>query len=453
LSEGSYQSSGIKTSTRGSESIMDNDKITDECDVVGRLFYRHHTSNVGGDASLYLNEAYREAMVSETKVLYEANSKKNRETVLNSLVDMEILTRDGATKINEFYGLVDHMAEDITPEEAWSLVRDFERTLIDDNGKATIDYKPVLIISSLLRNKIAYAYSIGDITQERGGNCFLGRKISCWLKAIGNASLAGLQAAAKFITPFLIEGGGTTSKEVWDLAKSIAYIAGGIGAVIEITEIFLREECKCDSPDPTPVNPCAFPNAIGLSSISDCGGIQTAVVSGQGTAASTYTWSVSGGIAVDYPGAVTAILTAVPTLRIKQTSTTVPVTVTCNVGYSTFGCSPFTLAAPLNIPQLITNPGEVVIVGSVLATHGDPVPYRYLFNGSYRTAYNNNIISNSGASYHGTVTSPIGVGLPYVDVVWNIATTPFSTASVNGTSKNMCSNATFSAWLSPIIIQ
>jgi hypothetical protein len=309
-------------------------------------------------------------------------------------------------------------------------------------------------LASLLRNKIAYAVSTGEITQERGGDCFLFVKIKCWKKAFGDAFLAGLKASAEFIIPYLVGGDPETKKAAWELAKTMFYITSGITAVIDIVAIYLDEDCKCGSETPTVVDPCAAPSAIGLFSISDCGPIQTAVVSGQMlSSVSLYSWTIQNGVAVDFPGVLTGINTTVPTLRIKQNNTNTPVTLSCFLTYSIFGCPLQSRQVVLDIPKLINSPGEVVIVGASLVTHGDPIPYRYLFNGSYKTGFNNNIISNSGASYHGTVTSPVGFALPYIDVVWNLPTTSYSSASVNATSKNTCSNATFSAWLSPITVQ
>jgi hypothetical protein len=88
---------------------MDNDKITDECDAVGRLWYRHYTSNIGGDATLYLNEAYRDKVVSSAKLIHEENKLKSQEEVFQSLLDTKILSENSVKKIKEFSDMIDQM--------------------------------------------------------------------------------------------------------------------------------------------------------------------------------------------------------------------------------------------------------------------------------------------------------------------------------------------------------
>jgi hypothetical protein len=166
------------------------------------------------------------------------------------------------------------------------------------------------------------------------------------------------------------------------------------------------------------------------------------------------------GVAVDFPGAVTGILTAVPTLRISQTNPSIPMVITCKVSYNSPCPGESTVSATINVPVAVNSPGQVIPIGSTYISYGDPTIFRYTFGGSYKNSPNN-VFIGSGCSHHGT---KVGSGLTssgtdFIDVKWNAKTSSSgsswsgSAASVYGTSQNVCSSNTQSGWLTPITIQ
>jgi hypothetical protein len=429
-------------------SIHQNAQIDDKFDVMGRLWYYHNTKNVGGNPNVYLAPDYRSTLPAATDALFTAGRNKPLSELAQPLITQQVLTTAALGHIQQFKTVVAGMSENISPANAWTAIRQYELSLINNPSLDENDIIPVLHITSVVRNQLSYAYETGVVDDR--GECFLGRKIECWRNAISESLLASLKAAAAIIAPTLLPGGGNIN---WTVAKNAAYVAGGIGAVFQIIKIYQNEDCKCGNTTSTPVDPCQKPTTIGLI-LGDCGPIQTARVLGQGTAASGYTWSVQGGIAVDFPGAVTGILTAVPTLRIQQTNPNVPVTVTCNVSYNNTTCASQTVGMPINVQKLINDPGEVIVSGQTTISFGDPTIFSYLLQGSW-LASPNNVLYSSGCSYHGTVMSSglNSSGSFFVNVKWNVKTNQYAPASVTGTSRNICSNTLKSGGLYPITIQ
>ena len=436
-------------------SIHENALITDKYDVMGRLWYHHKRTNAGGDPALYLPAEYRSGLVSATNAIYQANKDKSLSEQTQSLLAQEVLTPQAVAYIEQFSAVIEGMADNISPESAWTQIRQFENTLMNNISALEGDITPALYISSILRNQLTYVNETGGLIEDREEDCFLGRKLKCWKNAITESAFAALEAALAVIAPTILPGGGSID---WKKAKQAAFSTGGIGLVIQIIKIFTDSDCKCGQTEPTPVDPCQKPTGIGLT-LGDCGNIQTALVSGFGTAATGFTWSVQGGIAVDFPGAVTGILTAVPTLRISQTNPNIPMVITCMVSYSSPCSATSTTTSTINVPVAVNSPGEVIPIGTTSISYGDPSIFRYTFGGSYKNSPNN-VFVGGGCSYHGTVVGSglTSSGTDFIDVKWTVSTNSSGwgsggAASVSGTSKNICSNNTASGWLNPITIQ
>jgi hypothetical protein len=439
----------LTTERSGATSIHQNAQITDKYDVMGRLWYHHHTKNVGGNPNVYLAPDYRTTLPASADAQFLADRNKPLSQLAQPLLIQQALTPAAVANIQQFRTLISGMPDNISPENAWIAIRQFEVTLIGNTSLDENDIVPALHISSILRNQLTYAYETGGLVDDRG-DCFLGRKLSCWESVLTETMFASIKAALGIIAPTLLPGGGSFN---FTAVKNAAYIAGGIATVLQIIKIYTNESCKCGETTPTPVDPCQRPTAIGLI-LGDCGPIQTARVMGFGSAGSGFTWSVQGGIAVDFPGTVTGILTAVPTLRIQQTNPNVPMVVTCLVTYASPCTGGPATGATIDIPKLVNDPGEVIVSGQSTISFGDPTIFQYILNGSW-LASPNSVLSASGCSYHGTVMGSgiNSAGSFFVNVKWNVKTNQYSPASVYGTSRNICSNNTKSGWLYPITIQ
>lgn len=446
-------------------SIHQNALVTDKFDAMGRLWYRHNTVNVGGNPEVYLAPRFR-SVLPLVSANYLAIKDKPFSEQVQPLLDEEVLSTQAVGYIQQFRAVINAMPDDITPEAAWTGIRQFEDSLIE-GGLPEDDITPALYVSSILRNQLTYANETGLLTEERGDGCFLGRKLKCWEKVLEAALFASLKS---YIEKTFFTGSGGNVDDDDDgnsvdddvsadddktnrkLAIKGLLISAGIAAVIEIIKIYTDSDCKCDSSAPIVLDPCAGPKVMGLA-IGDCGEVQTVEVSGQGTSAQGYLWSVQNGIAVDFPGVLTGILTTIPELRVKQNDPNIPMKINCFVQYGTcFGTK--TISRDINIIDEVNSPGEVLVVGSNSISFGDPTIFRYYFNGSY-LANINTVLESSGCSFHGTVISS-GVtndGSNFVDVKWNLQTFPYALASVYGTSRNICSNKFQSGWLLGITIQ
>ncbi len=408
----------LPTSDRSdASSIYENALITDKYDVMGRLWYKHQRTNAGGNPEVYLPAEYSSSLVAATNTIYQANKGKSRSEQTQSLLAQEVLTPAAVGYINQFSAVVDAMDSNISPEAAWIQIRQFEKTLMNDGSALEGDIIPVLHVSSILRHQLTY-YNETVPVEERG-DCFLGRKLSCWLNVLTESVLAGIEGALLIIAPTLLPGGG---KIDWTAAKQAAYTAGGIGLVIQIIKIFTDNDCKCGQVAPTPVDPCKVASSIGLT-LGDCGDIQTVLVSGYGTSATGFSWTVQGGIAVDYPGVLTGIVTPTPTLRIKQNDPNIPMSITCLVYYNSPCAGVSVISLPINVFTEIRNPGIVIPIGATSISFGDHSSFRYTFGGSYKSSLNNVFISG-GCSYHGTVVGSgiTSSGTDFIDVKWTVAT-------------------------------
>jgi hypothetical protein len=435
--------------------IRENAKINDQYDVMGRLWYDHQRTNAGGDPDVYLAPDYRNIIIPAMNEVNEADKYKSLDERVAPLLDKQILTVKSVENIKQFDALIENMPDNVTHEDAWIKIRQFEVSLIENSKGNEDDIIPALYISSIIRNQLTYDFETRVFAGDRE-DCFLGRKLSCWEKTAKDLAFKAFEEAIKAAVGYIASGGGELN---WNAIKNAALKTGGIAAVIALIKIYTDKDCKCNETEPTPISPCAAPSSIGLM-LGGCDEIQTARVSGFGSSGVGFTWSVVGGIAVDFPGATTGILTAVPTLRIKQNDPNIPMTITCFVSYLTPCSASIPATATINVFTAINNPGTVIPSGATNIAFGDPTIFRYLFNGSYLASPNSVLLLNNstftGCSYHGTIMGSgfTAAGSGFIDVKWNVKTNSWSPANVFGTSENVCSGLRSpTAWLSPINIQ
>ncbi len=441
----------VATSNRDalSESAL-NDVITADYEFYGNtlrehLKYRFTTTQ----PEIYLGPTLAQPFKQKLAEISAAEATKPISEKLAYLQTIGMISSNTVSKFNDWENVVSQYDEVEQPNfgEIWYELKTFEQNLVESTSMTYEEKEPVLALSSLFRNHLKHQYELGQFADDRGG-CFLGIKMECWKNAFLTTILDALKAG---LGSYIGQEFGSNPID-WKKVKQITYTAGGVGAIINVAKLYTVDngKCKCDE-NSTGSDPCAPPLNLSLSYLGDCNPLeQYVVVSGQGSAASGYTFTAIGGTFPDF-GNVSFVTIPIPTIKVRQTDPNVPVSVGVVVGYSSTclgGTSPLGFIA-FNIPALVNGVGTVAVSGSKTITFGDPTNFEYRALGTW-LADPNALITQHLTSFHGTITA---TGVDFLKVLWTTQTNQYLKASASIVVKNICSNQIKTAGCYPITIE
>ncbi|MBX2889810.1 MAG: hypothetical protein KF734_02670 [Saprospiraceae bacterium] len=206
-----------------------NEIVTDEYEEQGEFIYKHLRYRHGTVApEQYIASGSRQAFVQNMQNQLAISVNKAYPQMLDEYFSEGILTQNERSLMLEFNNLVVAQENtDLTFGQAWYLIRNWEIQTQNNAAISDDDKELILLQASALRNVMKYAYETGEIADDRGNDCFLGRKLKCWWKAIGQTALDTIKAGLGI----LLDGGG---EDVWKKLKKAAFKAGGIALVINV---------------------------------------------------------------------------------------------------------------------------------------------------------------------------------------------------------------------------
>ncbi|MCB9287986.1 MAG: hypothetical protein H6560_11765, partial [Lewinellaceae bacterium] len=265
----------------------------------------------------------------------------------------------------------------------------------------------------------------------------LGRKLSCWWDKIGKAALDAIKAGLTI----LVGGGEFEFKDI----KKAAFKAGGISLVINVISIFLDPACRCNEDEPSGT---ACEKAKGISIFpGNCNTLEQ-IFKAWGYSAppgTVFEWIVQNGTFPDNNN-TTSITTISPEVKVRQNDPNVPITLAVNL--SCFNPQPNYFITPeMSIPELVNDPGTLIIWGEKELYPSSTYHYKYEFWGTWLNNINS-VIIYSGCSPHGQVVES---GIDYVKIQWNSASPSYPTPKVTAIAKNLCSQLTVTENLDIII--
>lgn len=415
-----------------------NEIVTDEYEEQGEFMYKHLRYRHGTVApEQYIASGSRAAFVQNLQTLLAASANKTYLQMLDEYFVEGILTQHERNLMLEFNNLIVAQENvDLSFGQAWYLIRNWEIQTQNNVAISTDDKELVLLQASALRNLMKYAYETGEIADDRGNGCFLGRKLSCWLKALGQTGLDTIKAGLGV----LLDGGG----DAWKKLKKAAFKAGGIAFVINVVGIYLNPDCKCDDGEPSgPV--CEKPKGISIFP-GDCNTEEQTFKAWGYTAppGTVFNWVVENGVFPDNNNA-TSITTISPEVKVRQTNPNVPIKLAVTLSNSSC-LTDYTIIENVSIPALVNDTGTLTIWGQNEVNSGS-YHYKYEFWGTWLNSQNS-VIVYSGCTQHGQVTES---GIDYVKIQWNSTQPSYPTPKVTAIVKNLCSNQTLTSALNVIV--
>jgi hypothetical protein len=408
-----------------------HEAISDEYEEQGRFVYEHLRYRAGAVApEEYIPSISRQAyMQAWDEARAESMGKAIAERV-DGYYSEGLLTQDERALILDFCSLIAAQeGEDLTFGQAWYLIRDWEAQVQGDPAIGEEDKRLPLVLASALRNVMKYAHETGDIVELREDGCLLGRRLSCWEKAVTGAVLDGIKAFAKKI---FASGLGAVSVVA---AKKAAFVAAGAAAVIEVVKIYLDPKCRCREEGSEPV--CE--TVKGVSLLPDgCEALpmaleQTLVAWGHNTGpGSIFEWTIHNGVFPENNGA-TSIQTIFPEVRVRQNHPDFPIMIA--VKPTCAGGGEYHTTPPINLLDLINDVGEMMVMGPQ-EVYANPVhEHAYEFWGSW-LATTNSVLFHASCTPHGQVTE---TGAAHVKVRWLSDQPATLSPKVTGIIQNLCS--------------
>ena len=409
--------------------------MTDEYEEHGKLIYDHLRYWVATvNPETYIPAGTRENYLQALAAQKQESAGMTADQLLNEFVAEGVLNQNEFTLFTGLQQTISGLADgpNLTFGQVWYAIRNWETATLNNNLIPADDKNLPLLTASDLRNLVKYEYESGQVAEDRGHGCFLGRKTSCWEKKVKKAVLDAIRAAAIAYFSSQSGGGDSGGGTDWGAAKKMFFKVGGIGLVIELIDLYLDSDCRCDAPTPGPT--CAKARGISIFP-GDCNPLEQVFKAWGYTApaGTVFNWVVEGGV---FPANnnSTSITTISPEVRVRQNDPNIPIRLAVSLSCDQTAT---TTTEPMSIPFLVNDPGTLMIWGQNEVNSGS-YQYKYEFWGTWLNSQNA-VIIYSGCTPHGQVTES---GINYVKVQWLSTQPAYPTPKVTAIVKNLCSNQT-----------
>jgi hypothetical protein len=249
-----------------------------------------------------------------------------------------------------------------TIEQFNATIKAFDQKVANDVTASDAEKLSILRVSSMFRNYVDYraelelpVATVRNTSLQTRDDCFLGRRLDCWLKTYGRVALVGLAAASS--------------------GTEIAVVVAVINEITAFIDLFTTRNCDCDQS-----GSCFILQGISFIFERDkvCGQNQVRFQAwGQGTLPLSYDWNVriynEQGQIIRTLSVTTSTPFLDPIALDPSNKVVLSVKTICNG-------TPVTQELPFTLDDIINGPGEVFVSGPTTASRGETC--MYLISGS-----------------------------------------------------------------------